>query len=125
LRFVRPEPAGDLDLLALTGRFRFLISAREPCESASEDEYLRRRSLTGLTDGELLGDRRQRRGGVRERERERERGSLGGGELDLCLPSGVTDRGVYFPLRLRGDGDWDFESKDGERRARRGGGDLE
>jgi len=41
---------GDLDLLILTVRLRFL----EVCESASDGER-RRRSLTGLL--ELLGDR--------------------------------------------------------------------
>jgi hypothetical protein len=130
LRLARPDLLGDLDLLILTERLRFLISAREPCESASDEECLRRRSRTGLR--ELLGDLRRRRRGVRDRDLD----TLGGGELDLSLALGVTDREVILgtlllsllgdqdlSLRLRGLGD--LELVEGERRARRGGGDLD
>lgn len=91
------------------------MSAREPCESASEEECLRRRSLMGLR--ELLGDLRRRRGGVRERERD----TLGGGELDLSFfGGGDTEREVFLgSLRLSLLGDQDLS------RLRRGGGDLE
>jgi hypothetical protein len=107
------------------------MSAREPCESASDDERLRRRSRTGLR--ELLGDRRRRRGGDRERDRD----TLGGGELDFpFFFLGVTERDMSLGnllLSLLGDQDLsllrrgfgDTESREGERRARRGGGDLE
>ena len=135
----------DRDLLELRDRLRFLISAREPFESAPDEvERLRRR--TGLMDKELDGERRRRRGGVRDRDR-----SLGAGELDLCLIGGELDREMClgglllsrlrdrFLLRLAGgdllrEGDrrrvrrgGDLErSADGERRVRRrGGGDLE
>jgi hypothetical protein len=130
LRLDRPDLLGDLDLLILTKRLRFLTSAREPWESASEDECLRRRSLIGLR--ELLGDRRRRRGGVRERDRD----TLGGGELGLSFFAGDIEREVFLGnllLSLLGDqdlsrlrrGGGDLESRDGDRRARRGGGDLE
>lgn len=131
-RLDRPDLLGDLDRLTLTGRLRFLISAREPCESASDEDCLRRLSLTGLTDIELVRDRRRRRGGVREMERD----GLGGGEFDLSRAFGVIDREVCrgnlllswlrdhdLSLLLRGGGD--FESKEGERRGLRGGGDLD
>jgi hypothetical protein len=131
LRLVRPELLGDLDvLIILTERLRFFMSTREPCESASDEECLRRRSLTGLR--ELLGDLRRRRGGVRDRDLD----SLGGGELDLIFSFGVTDLDLCLGnllLSLLGDQDrsllrrgfGDLESGEGERRARRGGGDLE
>lgn len=117
-----PVRLRDLDLLELGERFRFLMSAREPCESASEEECLRRRSRTGLM--ELLArDRRRRRGGVRDRDLD----SLGAGELDL--PSGVTDREVCLGnllLSWLGDHDLSFLplARGEERRVRRGG-DLE
>lgn len=79
--FPRPALLRDLDLLELSERFRFFASAREPMESA-EGERLRRRSLTGLTDREVLRDfarRRRRRGGVRDGDLD----SLIAGELDL------------------------------------------
>lgn len=80
---------GDLDLLEVGERLRFFRSAREPCESASDEgERLRRRCFAGLLDRELLGDLRWRRGGVRDRDLD----SLGAGELDLSF--GVTDREV-------------------------------
>jgi hypothetical protein len=129
LRLAWPDLLGDRDLLILTERLRFLISAREPCESASDEECLRRRSRTGLR--ELLGDLLRRRGGVRDRDLD----TLGGGELDLSLALGVTDREVFLgnlllsllgdqdlSLLLRGFGDLEPE---GERRARRIGGDLD
>jgi hypothetical protein len=129
LRLARPDLLGDRDLLILTERLRFLMSAREPCESASDEECLRRRSRTGLR--ELLGDLLRRRGGVRDRDLD----TLGGGELDLPLALGVTDREVFLGnlllsllgdqdlfLLLRGFGDLESE---GERRARRTGGDLD
>lgn len=79
-RLALPDLLGDLDLLELTERFRFLTSAREPCESASDDgDRLRRLSLTGVTDLELVGDLRRRRGGVRDRDLD----SLGAGERDF------------------------------------------
>jgi hypothetical protein len=126
LRLVRPDLLGDLDLLTLVVRLRF----REACESAPDEENLRRRSLTGLR--ELLGDLRRRRGGVRDRDLD----SLGAGECDLSFALGVTDRDMSLGnllLSLLGDHDLsllrlilgDLESADGERRARRGGGDLE
>jgi hypothetical protein len=129
-RLARPELLGDLDLLILTESLRFFMSTREPCESASDDEYLRRRSLTGVR--ELLGDLRRRRGGVRDRDPD----SLSGGELDLVLSFGVTDRDLCLGsllLSLLGDQDrsflrrgfGDLERGERERRARRGGGDLE
>jgi hypothetical protein len=130
LRLARPDLLGDLDLLILTERLRFRISTLEPCESASDEECLRRRSRIGLR--ELLGDLRRRRGGVRDRDLD----TLGGGELNLFLPFGVTDREVFLGnllLSLLGDQDLsllrrgfgDLESREGERRARRGGGDLD
>lgn len=129
LRFDRPDLLGDLDRLILTESLRFLMSAREPCESASDEECLRRRSRTGL--GELLGDLRRRRGGVRERDRD----SLGGGEFDLSFFAGEAEREVCLGnllLSWLGDQDLsllrrggDLESSEGERRARRGGGDLD
>lgn len=76
-RLALPDLLRDRDLLMLGKRFRFLISVREPFESSPEEvECLRRRARTGLTDRELLRERRRRRGGVRDR-------SLGAGELDL------------------------------------------
>lgn len=127
-RLERPDLLGDLDRLILIVRLRFLSSARESCESAASDEECRRRrSLTGLR--ELLGDLRRRRGGVRDLD------SLGGGEPDLPLPLGVTDRVLSLrslllswlgdhDLSLRRRGCGDAESGEGERRVRRRGGDL-
>lgn len=110
-------------------RLRFRISAREPCESASDEADLRLRSRTGLR--ELLGDLRRRRGGVRDRDLD----SLGDGELVFFFGFGVTDREVSrgnLLLSLLGDQDLSFrrgfgdlESAEGERRARRVGGDTE
>lgn len=119
-RFRPPLPRDpDLDRLEIGERLRFLISARDPCESTSEEEWRRRRSLTGLT--ELLGDLLRRRGGVRDRDRE----SLGAGELDL--PSGLADRDVCLGnllLSRLGDQDRSRRLADrggDERRGRRGG----
>jgi hypothetical protein len=129
LRLAWPDLLGDRDLLILTERLRFLISAREPCESASDEECLRRRSRIGLR--ELLGDLLRRRGGVRDRDLD----TLGSGELGLSLALGVTDREVFLGnllLSLLGDQDLflllrslgDLELGE-ERRARRTGGDLD
>jgi hypothetical protein len=130
LRLDRPDLLGDLDLdlLILTVRLRFLISTGEPCDMASEEDFRRRRSLTGLL--ELLGDLLRRRGGVRDLD------SLGGGDFDLALPFGVTDGEVSLgslllswlgdhDLSLLRRGRGDVDSRDGERRVRRGRGDLE
>jgi hypothetical protein len=130
LRLARPDLLGDRDLLILTVRLRFFMSAREPCESASDGERLRRRSRTGLR--ELLGDLRRRRGGDRERDRD----SRGGGEPDLPFFGGETERDIFLGsllLSLLGDQDLsllrrgfgDTEVGDGERRRARRGGDLE
>lgn len=148
-RLALPVLLRERDLLELTDRLRFLMSAREPFESAPDEvERLRRRGRAGLIDIELDGERRRRRGGVRDRERDR---SLGAGELDLFLTGGELDRemglgGLLLSrlrdrslLRLAGgdllrEGDrrrvrrgGDLErSADGERRGRRrGGGDRE
>lgn len=127
LRLARPDLLGDLDLLILTVRFRFRISACEPCESASDEGDLRLRTRMGLR--ELLGDLRRRRGGVRERD------SLDDGELVFLFGFGVTEREVSrgnLLLSLLGDQDLslrrgfgDLESAEGERRARRFGGEFE
>lgn len=127
LRLARPNLLGERDLLILTVRLRFRTSAREPCESASDEGDLRLRCRTGLR--ELLGDLRRRRGGVRDRD------SLGDGELIFFFDFGVTDREVSrgnLLLSLLGDQDFslrrglgDLESAEGERRARRVGGDTE
>jgi hypothetical protein len=135
----------ERDLLEVGESLRFLISAREPFESAPEDgERLRRRSLTGLADLEVFeGERRRRRGGVRDRDRD----TLGAGELDLtggerdvevCLDSlllsRVGDSDLFFlpPDRLAGgdllrEGDARRVRRggDGERRVRRLGGDRD
>ena len=129
-RLARPDLLRDRDLLRLGERFRFLISAREPFESSPEEvECLRLRVRTGLIDRELLGERRRRRGGVRDR-------SLGAGELDLtrgdlerevCLGSlavsllGDHDLSLRPPCLLAG-GDL---LREGDRRRVRRGGDLE
>lgn len=124
LRLALPDLSGDLDLLELKDRLRFFMSAREPCESASEEGCLRRRSLTGLTDRELEDSLRRRRGGVGDRDVD----SLGAGEFDLT--GGVIDREVCLgSLLLSWLGDHDLslrpaERRGGERRVRRGG-DLE
>ena len=139
----------DRDLLELGERLRFLISAREPLESTPDEvESLRRRSLTGLADREVLeGECRRRRGGVLDSDGD----TLGAGELDLaggerdvCLDSlllsriGDSDLSLRPPDRLAGDLLRDGEARrvrrsgdldrldDGDRRARRlGGGDRE
>lgn len=129
-RFLSDLP-GDFDLLELGERFRFLISVPE------EVDLRRRRSLTGLSDGELEGDLRRRRGGDRDRDAD----SLGAGELDLragdadldvCLGNlllswlGDHDLSLRPPARGGGArrdcraGDRE-RSMEGERRRRRGG----
>jgi hypothetical protein len=145
-RLALTELVRDRDLLELGKSLRFLISAREPFESAPEDgERLRRRSLTGLADLEVFeGERRRRRSGVRDRDRD----TLGAGELDLtggerdveiCLESLLLSRGVgdsdlflLPPDRLVGgdllrDGDARRVRRGGdrERRVRRLGGDRD
>lgn len=129
LRLERPDLLGDRDLPILTERLRF----REASDSSSDGERLRLRSLTGLRENELLGDRRRRRGGVYDLDRD----GLGGGELDLSFIAGDMDREMSLRsllLSLLGDqdlsllrrGSGDLEPYEGERRrARRGGGDLD
>jgi hypothetical protein len=129
-RLALPVLLRDRDLLELTDRLRFLISAREPFESTPDDvERRRRRGGTGLGDKELNKERRRRWGGVRDLVRDR---SLGAGELDLCL-AGELDREMCLGglllsrlrdlslLRLAG-GDL---LREGDRRRVRRGGDLE
>jgi hypothetical protein len=110
------------------------MSAREPWESTSDEgERLRRRSLIGLADREVLeGERRRRRGGVRDRDRDRD--TLGAGELNLtgerdreiCLDSlllsrvGDNDLSLRPPDRLAGGGDL-VRGGEERRRVRRGG----
>jgi len=45
-----PDRLRDLDLLELGERFRFLMSAREPCESASEEEWEDNEGFDAVTE---------------------------------------------------------------------------
>ena len=115
------------DLLELSERLRFLMSAREPWESTSDEgERLRRRSLIGLADREVLeGERRRRRGGVRDRDRDRDRDTLGAGELNL---TGERDREICLDsllLSLRPPDRLGDLLRRGEERRRRLDGDAE